>query len=48
MSKTNKCMLDASEILALLHEFNSEAENIISHLDALEFACKNETASFEL
>lgn len=45
MLKTNATTLEDGEILALLREFNSEAENILIHLAALERECQAELAS---
>lgn len=45
MKLSNTSMLEAGDILALLREFNSEAENILAHLDALERACEEEIAA---
>lgn len=39
MLKFKAYALEASDILALLREFNSEAQNILAHLAALERAC---------
>jgi len=35
---------DRENILALLREFNSEAQNAISHLKAIEESCQAETS----
>lgn len=44
MLKPNGSMLEAGDILALLREFNSEAENVIAHLEAISRACQEEKA----
>lgn len=44
MLKSNTSMLEASEILALLREFNCEAENILTHMEAIKRACQDEIA----
>ena len=45
MLKINATTLEDGEILALLREFNSEAENILAHLTTLERECQAELAN---
>lgn len=40
MSNTTQNRLSADDILALLREFNIEAENLITHLEAIGHACQ--------
>lgn len=46
MLKSNTLTLDTSDILALLREFNSEAENVIAHLEEIQRACRSQIAQF--
>ncbi len=43
MEKSYAQMLEYGGISALLKEFNSEAENVIAHLTAIDAACQSET-----
>jgi hypothetical protein len=44
MLKSNTSTLEAGEILALLREFNCEADNILTHLEAIKHDCQEEIA----